>query len=432
MCDEADRGCSGRRQVLQAVLEPTRRARRCPAVRRSAVRRRWRARTWTRPAWRSRPGTPRRRPPRRDEAGHDRSGSTTAAITSGIMMNLSASSRRVASLTDTIECRLRARPLLSLPDPVDLLVGTSGQPTGAVAHIDDDRVDQPRHRQGPVSQRGTYRASDAVAGYPRPGIEAERPSCDPDVVQAFHGSALSDTALPAGPRDTQFGTGGGEPLCSFRESRGADCSRSDRRGVQHQQLPAEAFDPMPGLRASIVELATVVRARRERKGGDNNDEHHRDQGDRSQQDGGHRIDGTPDTCPGRSSCATGYGQRRSLQSSPPGEASPGTRGRGRVSYAEMPGTVVPAGGSAHRPVRYAPRAMIRPSTASVRNAVRRTRRFCLRRDVDRSADGDRVGTRVTPDCCHNQAGAVRSETASWLGGAPNWRRYSRLNCDGLS
>ena len=26
----------------------------------------------------------------------------------------------------------------------------------------------------------------------------------------------------------------------------------------------------------------------------------------------------------------------------------------------------------------------------------------------------------------------RSEAASWLGGAPNWRRYSRLNCDGLS
>ena len=26
----------------------------------------------------------------------------------------------------------------------------------------------------------------------------------------------------------------------------------------------------------------------------------------------------------------------------------------------------------------------------------------------------------------------RRRAASWLGGAPNWRRYSRLNCDGLS
>jgi hypothetical protein len=24
------------------------------------------------------------------------------------------------------------------------------------------------------------------------------------------------------------------------------------------------------------------------------------------------------------------------------------------------------------------------------------------------------------------------QAASWLGGTPNWRRYSRLNCDGLS
>ena len=28
--------------------------------------------------------------------------------------------------------------------------------------------------------------------------------------------------------------------------------------------------------------------------------------------------------------------------------------------------------------------------------------------------------------------AVRRRAASWLGGAPNWRRYSRLNCEGLS
>ena len=205
-----------------------------------------------------------------------------------------AACRNRGSYPSPTECRLRARPLLSPPDPVDRLVGTSRQPTGAVAHINDDCVYHPRHQHGPVSQRGAYRAPDAVAGYPRPGIEAERPSCDPDVVQAFHGGAFSDTALPAGPRDTQFGTGGGESLCSFRESRGANCSRSDRRGIQHQQLAAEAFNPVPSLRASIVKLATAVRARSKREGGDNNDEHHRDKQDRSQQDGGHRLDSTPD------------------------------------------------------------------------------------------------------------------------------------------
>ena len=54
-------------------------------------------------------------------------------------------------------------------------------------------------------------------------------------------------------------------------------------------------------------------------------------------------------------------------------------------------------------------------------------------------DGEeRAITRATTRfCSHNRAGAVssvavRSEMASWLGGAPNWRRYSRLNCDGLS
>ena len=134
-----------------------------------------------------------------------------------------------------------------------------------------------------------------MARYPRPRIEAERPSGDPDVVQAFHGGALSDAALPAGPCSTQFGTGGGESLSRFRESRGAGCSGSDHRGVQHQQLAAEALDPVPSLRAGIVEPPTAERPRRKRKGGDNDDEHHRDQQDRSQQDGGHRIDRTPET-----------------------------------------------------------------------------------------------------------------------------------------
>ena len=51
-------------------------------------------------------------------------------------------------------------------------------------------------------------------------------------------------------------------------------------------------------------------------------------------------------------------------------------------------------------------------------------------------DAYRVAVEATPTT-HSRAGAasdvvVRSEAASWLGGAPNWRRYSRLNCDALS
>jgi hypothetical protein len=103
------------------------------------------------------------------------------------------------------------------------------------------------------------------------------------VVQAFDGGVLSDAALPAGSCGPQLGTGGGKSLSSFRQSRGADCSGPDRRTVQHQQLAAETFHPMPSLRAGVVKLATTVSARRKRKGGDNNDEHHRDQQDRRQQ-----------------------------------------------------------------------------------------------------------------------------------------------------
>jgi hypothetical protein len=115
------------------------------------------------------------------------------------------------------------------------------------------------------------------------------------VVQAFNGSVLSDPALPAGPRATQLGTGGGKSLSGFRQSRGADRTRPDRSAVKHQQLATEAFNPMPSLRAGIVKLATTVSARRKRQGGSNNDEHHGDQQDRSQQHGGHRINSTPET-----------------------------------------------------------------------------------------------------------------------------------------
>ena len=80
---------------------------------------------------------------------------------------------------------------------------------------------------------------------------------------------------------------------SFRQPRGTACSEPDRRGVQRHHLAAETFNPMSSLRASVGKLATTVSPRRKRNGGDNNDEHHCDQQDRSQQDGGHRIDSTP-------------------------------------------------------------------------------------------------------------------------------------------
>jgi hypothetical protein len=112
------------------------------------------------------------------------------------------------------------------------------------------------------------------------------------VVQAFDSSVLSDAALPAGPRGPQLGTGGGKSLGSFRQPRRADRSAPDRRTVEHQQLAAETFNPMPSLCAGVIKLATMVSARRERESGDDNDEHHRNQQHRSQQNGGHRIDST--------------------------------------------------------------------------------------------------------------------------------------------
>ena len=115
------------------------------------------------------------------------------------------------------------------------------------------------------------------------------------MVQPFDGSVLSDPALPSGPRGGQLGIGGGKSLSSFPQPRRVDRSAANRRSVQHQQLGTEAFNPVPSLRAGVAELATAVRASRKRKGGDNDEEHHRDQRDRSQQDGGHRTDSTPAT-----------------------------------------------------------------------------------------------------------------------------------------
>jgi hypothetical protein len=94
-------------------------------------------------------------------------------------------------------------------------------------------------------------------------------------MQAFDGSVLSDAALPAGPRGPQLGTSGGESLGSFRQPGWADGSAPDRRTVEHQQLAAETFDPVPSLCAGVGKLATMVGPRCNGEGGDNNDEHHR-------------------------------------------------------------------------------------------------------------------------------------------------------------
>ena len=114
-------------------------------------------------------------------------------------------------------------------------------------------------------------------------------------MQPLDGSVLSDPALPSGPRGRQLGIGGGKSLGSFPQSRRVDRSAANRRSVQRQQLGTEAFNPVPSLRAGVAELATAVRASRKRNGGDNDEKHHRDQHDRSQQDGGHRTDSTPAT-----------------------------------------------------------------------------------------------------------------------------------------
>ena len=95
------------------------------------------------------------------------------------------------------------------------------------------------------------------------------------MVQSFDGSVLSDPALPAGPGGPQLGTGGCEALGSFGQPRGAGCSTPDRRAVEHQQLAAETFNPVPGLCAGVGKLATMVGPRCHGEGGDNNDEHHR-------------------------------------------------------------------------------------------------------------------------------------------------------------
>ena len=166
---------------------------------------------------------------------------------------------------------------------------------GMLTRISQDRLGPPRHRPAPIGQRRTDGVHHSLTRYPGAGIKAQRPSRRPNVVQPFDGSVLSDPALPSGPRSRELGIGGGKSLSSFPQPRRVDRSAANRRSVQHQQLGTEAFNPMPSLRAGVTELATTVRASRKRKGGDNDEEHHRDQRDRSQQDGGHRTDSTPAT-----------------------------------------------------------------------------------------------------------------------------------------
>jgi len=124
------------------------------------------------------------------------------------------------------------------------------------------------------------------------------------VVQAFHGRFLRDAALSRGPRGPELGTGSGESLGSFGQACSSSRPEPGSGPVKHEQLAAEAFNPMPCLRTGVVELAATVRASREHEGGDDNDEHHRDQHHRGHQHCGHGLDGTrrrrsrwPSGCP---------------------------------------------------------------------------------------------------------------------------------------
>jgi hypothetical protein len=112
------------------------------------------------------------------------------------------------------------------------------------------------------------------------------------VVEAFDGCVVRDAALCRGPRGAELGTGSGESLGRLGQPRGMSGFGPRRGRVEHEQLTAEALDPMSGLGAGVIELAAAVRAGREREGADDNDEHHRDQHHRGHQHCGHRLDGT--------------------------------------------------------------------------------------------------------------------------------------------
>jgi len=103
---------------------------------------------------------------------------------------------------------------------------------------------------------------------------------------------LRDAALSRGPRGPELGTGSGKSLGGFGQSRSSSRLEPGSGPVEHEQLTAQPFNPMPGLRTGVVELAATARARREGEGGDDKDEHHRDQHHRGHQHRGHALDGT--------------------------------------------------------------------------------------------------------------------------------------------
>jgi len=188
---------------------------------------------------------------------------------------------------------LRAHPALLFPtDPLGRLHRGDGQLTGTPAGFGEDIVDQPRDGPDTVLEGCAQDAANALTGNPRTGIEAERPARGPHVVQAFHGRLLSDAALSRGPRCRELGTGSGESLSGFGQSRSGSRPEAGSGPVEHEQLAAQPFDPVPGLRAGVVEPAVEVRTSREREDGDDNDEHHRDQHHRGHQHCGHGLDGT--------------------------------------------------------------------------------------------------------------------------------------------
>jgi len=114
------------------------------------------------------------------------------------------------------------------------------------------------------------------------------------VVQAFDGRVLRDAALSRGAGGPELDTSGGESLGSFGQSGSNSRPEPDRGPVEHEQLPTQPFNPMPGLRTGVIELAATVTASGERKGKDDNDEHHRDQHHRGHQHCAHGLDGTRD------------------------------------------------------------------------------------------------------------------------------------------
>ena len=112
------------------------------------------------------------------------------------------------------------------------------------------------------------------------------------MVQPFDGRVLSDAALSRAAGGPELDSSGGESLGSFGQSRSSSRPEPHSGPVEHEQLATQAFNPMPGLRTGVIELAATVTASGEREGDDDNDKHHRDQHHRGYQHCGHGLDGT--------------------------------------------------------------------------------------------------------------------------------------------